>query len=352
MQSYNTIILEKKGGIGYLTLNRPEVFNAISQELIDEMRDALARVDADEEIRVLIITGAGKGFQAGADIRELSVMRPMDILRWNEGIVRNNAAVEDLRQPVIAAINGVAMGGGLELAISCQFRIIEEGVKLGLPEVKLGIIPGTGGTQRLPRLIGKTKAYELLLLGEPIDAQEAYRIGLVNRVVPKGQAVAAAEELAGRIMANAPIAVELCKDAVEIGMDLPIEQAVQYSQKELYHLFQHGRHEGRHKPPSLRSEANSKENNIHKIEGKKMPVEIVMPKLGLTMTEGLIVEWKKKEGDAVTKGEALCFRDREGDLRCGGPGRRRAGKDSGTGTGERSCRGRCRVSSQGRGERV
>lgn len=237
MQSYNTIILEKKGGIGYLTLNRPEVFNAISQELIDEMRDALARVDADEEIRVLIITGAGKGFQAGADIRELSVMRPMDILRWNEGIVRNNAAVEDLRQPVIAAINGVAMGGGLELAISCQFRIIEEGVKLGLPEVKLGIIPGTGGTQRLPRLIGKTKAYELLLLGEPIDAQEAYRIGLVNRVVPKGQAVAAAEELAGRIMANAPIAVELCKDAVEIGMDLPIEQAVQYSQKNCITCF-------------------------------------------------------------------------------------------------------------------
>lgn len=237
MQNYNTIILEKKGGIGYLTLNRPEVFNAISQELIDEMRDALARVDADEEIRVLIITGAGKGFQAGADIRELSVMRPMDILRWNEGIVRNNAAVEDLRQPVIAAINGVAMGGGLELAISCQFRIIEEGVKLGLPEVKLGIIPGTGGTQRLPRLIGKTKAYELLLLGEPIDAQEAYRIGLVNRVVPKGQAVAAAEELAGRIMANAPIAVELCKDAVEIGMDLPLEQAVQYSQKNCITCF-------------------------------------------------------------------------------------------------------------------
>lgn len=237
MQNYNTIILEKKGGIGYLTLNRPEVFNAISQELIDEMRDALARVDADEEIRVLIITGAGKGFQAGADIRELSVMRPMDILRWNEGIVRNNAAVEDLRQPVIAAINGVAMGGGLELAISCQFRIVEEGVKLGLPEVKLGIIPGTGGTQRLPRLIGKTKAYELLLLGEPIDAQEAYRIGLVNRVVPKGQAVAAAEELAGRIMANAPIAVELCKDAVEIGMDLPIEQAVQYSQKNCITCF-------------------------------------------------------------------------------------------------------------------
>ncbi|MGC9323507.1 MAG: enoyl-CoA hydratase/isomerase family protein, partial [Desulfomonilia bacterium] len=230
MKNYTTILLEKKDGIGYLTLNRPEVFNAISQELIDEVRDALALVDKDEEIKVLIITGAGKGFQAGADIRELNVMTPMAILRWNEGVVRINAAIEKLRQPVIAAINGIAMGGGLELAISCQLRIAVEGAKLGLPEVKLGIIPGTGGTQRLPRLVGKTKAYEMLLTGDPIDAEEAYRIGLVNKVVPKGEAVQAAEELARKIMANGPIAVEMCKDAVEIGMDLPIEHAVQYSQ--------------------------------------------------------------------------------------------------------------------------
>ncbi len=237
MHRYETIILEKKNNIGYLILNRPEVFNAINQELIDEVRDALVRVDKDEKIRVLIITGAGKGFQAGADIRDLSAMRPIDILRWNEGLVRINAAVEKLRQPVIAAINGTAMGGGLELALSCQFRIVVENAKLGLPEVKLGIIPGTGGAQRLPRLIGKTRAYELLLLGESIDAEEAYRIGLVNRVVPKGQAVAAAEELAGRIIANAPIAVELCKDAVEIGMGLPMEQAVQYAQKNCITCF-------------------------------------------------------------------------------------------------------------------
>lgn len=237
MKEYKTILLEKKDGIGYLTLNRPEVFNAISQELIDEVRDALALVDRDDEIKVLIITGAGKGFQAGADIRELNVMTPMAILRWNEGVVRINAAVEKLRQPVIAAINGIAMGGGLELAISCQLRVAVEGAKLGLPEVKLGIIPGTGGTQRLPRLVGKTKAYEMLLTGDPIDAQEAYRIGLVNKVVPKGEAVKAAEELARRIIANGPIAVELCKDAVEIGMDLPIEHAVQYSQKNCITCF-------------------------------------------------------------------------------------------------------------------
>ncbi|MBU1208342.1 MAG: enoyl-CoA hydratase-related protein [Pseudomonadota bacterium] len=237
MKEYKTIILEKKDGIGYITLNRPEVFNAISQELIDEFSDALDIVNKDEEIRVLILTGAGKGFQAGADIRELSMMTPMAILRWNEGVLRNHAKLEKLRQPVIAAINGLAMGGGLELALSCSLRIAVEGAKLALPEVKLGIIPGTGGTQRLPRLIGKGKAYELLLTGDMITAEEALKIGLVNKVVPRGEALKAAEELAGKIMANAPIAVEMCKDAVEIGMDLPLEQAVQYSQKNCITCF-------------------------------------------------------------------------------------------------------------------
>lgn len=237
MHRYETIILEKKNNIGYLVLNRPEVLNAISQKLIEEVTDALASVNEDEEIRVLIITGAGKGFQAGADIRELNKLKPMDFLRWDSGLVRMTAAIEKLRQPVIAAINGVAMGGGLELALSCQIRVADEGAKLGLPEVKLGIIPGAGGTQRLPLLVGKARAHEMMLTGDPIDAEEAYRIGLVNRVVPKGQAVAAAEEIAGRIMANAPIAVELCKDAVEIGMDLPMEHGLQYAQKNCLACF-------------------------------------------------------------------------------------------------------------------
>jgi len=237
MKEYKTIILEKKDGIGYITLNRPEVFNAISQELIDEFSDALDTVNKDYEIQVLILTGAGKGFQAGADIRELSMMTPMSILRWNEGVLRNHAKLEKLRQPVIAAINGLAMGGGLELALSCSIRIVVTGAKLALPEVKLGIIPGTGGTQRLPRLIGKGKAYELLLTGDTITAEEALNIGLVNKVVPKGEALTAAEEMARKIMANAPIAVEMCKDAVEIGMDLPLEQAIQYSQKNCITCF-------------------------------------------------------------------------------------------------------------------
>jgi len=237
MKPYKTISVEKKETIGYLTLNRPEVRNAFNQEMIDEIRDALGLIDKDEEIRVLIVTGAGKAFQAGADIAELSVMKPMELLRWNEGIVRINATLEKLRQPVIAAVNGAAMGGGLELALSCTLRVITTSSKLALPEVKLGIIPGTGGTQRLPRLIGKGRAAELVLTGGIIDADEAYRVGLVNRVVRDGEAVKAAEELAKEIIANAPIAVELAKDALEVGKDLPLEQAVQYSQKNCVTCF-------------------------------------------------------------------------------------------------------------------
>lgn len=237
MESYKTIRLDKKEGVGYLTLNRPEVRNAFNQEMIDELGDALRHIEKEEEIRVLIITGAGKAFQAGADIAELSVMAPMEILRWNEGIVRINAALEKLRQPVIAAINGAAMGGGLELAISCTLRIIAESAKMAIPEVKLGIIPGTGGTQRLPRLIGKGRAAELLLTGEIINAQDAYHMGLVNKVAPDNKVVEAAEEMAHRIMSNAPIAVEMAKDALEIGKDLPLEHAVQYSQKNCVTCF-------------------------------------------------------------------------------------------------------------------
>ena len=237
MGSYKTIRLEQKEGIGYLTLNRPEVRNAFNQEMIDELQEALRVIDKDEEIRVLIITGAGKAFQAGADIAELSLMAPMDILRWNEGIVRINGSLEKLRQPVIAAINGAAMGGGLELAISCTLRIMAESAKMALPEVKLGIIPGTGGTQRLPRLIGKGLAAELLLTGDVITAKDANRVGLVNRVVPDGETVKAAEELARKIMSNAPVAVEMAKDALEIGKDLPLEHAVQYSQKNCVTCF-------------------------------------------------------------------------------------------------------------------
>jgi enoyl-CoA hydratase/carnithine racemase len=237
LPEFDTINFQKNNALGYLKLNRPDVRNAFNQTMIDELLTLLPVIDKDASIRVLVITGAGKAFQAGADIAELRSMQPMDILRWNEGIIRINARLESMRQPVIAAINGPALGGGLELAISCTFRVMASTAVAGLPEVKLGIIPGTGGTQRLPRLIGKGRASELLLTGDLIDADECYRIGLVNRVVDAKLLMETAEKLAQRIMVNAPIAVEMAKDAMEIGKDLPLEQAVQYSQKNCITCF-------------------------------------------------------------------------------------------------------------------
>lgn len=229
--SFETITFEKKGKIGYLTLNRPTVFNAINAQLISEFREAISEAEGDDDIRVLIITGAGKAFQAGADISELSKMTPLELHKWNHELLEDWRAVEALRKPVIAAINGYALGGGLELALSCDIRVASENARMGLPEVSLGIIPGTGGPVRLPRLVPKGIAMQMLLTGEPIDAQEAYRIGLVNKVVPEGQAVAAAEEIANKIIKNGPLAVMLVKDVVEVGKDLSLDAAVEYDHK-------------------------------------------------------------------------------------------------------------------------
>ena len=234
---YETIIVERKAGIGYLTLNRPKVFNAISEQMIREMKEAVEELNQDPMVGVVIITGAGKAFQSGADIQELSRMSPLEILRWNQGIVENLEALEKMRQPVIAAINGYALGGGLELALACTLRVAAESAKMGVPEVKIGILPGAGGTQRLPRLIGKGLAAEIILTGDSIDAREAFRIGLVNRVVPDDQLMATAEAIAWKILENAPIAVTLAKDAIEVGKNLPLEGAIQYAQKNCITCF-------------------------------------------------------------------------------------------------------------------
>jgi len=235
--SYETILLERKEGIGYLTLNRPKVFNAINEQMIQEMRKAVEELDRDLTIRVVIITGAGRAFQSGADIEELSRMTPLEILRWNQGVVENFDALEKMRPPVIAAINGYALGGGLELALACTIRVASEAARMGFPEVKIGILPGAGGTQRLPRLIGKGLAAEMILTGEMIDAQEGYRIGLVNRVVPPGRLMTAAEEVARKILGNAPVAIALAKDAIEVGKNLPLDGAIQYAQKNCVTCF-------------------------------------------------------------------------------------------------------------------
>jgi len=234
---YETVILQKRKNIAYLTLNRPEVLNAINSQLMADFRKVLGEVEADSDIRVLIITGAGKAFQAGADIGDLARMTALELHQWNHRMLEGWRELETLSKPVIAAINGFALGGGLELSLACDIRVAAENAKLGLPEVSLGIIPGTGGTQRLPRLIGKGQAMEMLLTGEVISAEEAYRIGLVNRIVPKGQAVAVAEEIALKIIKNGPLAIKMVKDAVEVGEELPLDAAIEYGHKNLLLCF-------------------------------------------------------------------------------------------------------------------
>jgi enoyl-CoA hydratase len=212
---YETLVYEKKGAIGILTINRPEKLNALSNVLISELRALLADIESDDELRVLILTGAGdKAFVAGADIGEL-VERDA---RLGRKVSRERQDVfsrlENLPVPSIAAINGYALGGGLELALACSIRICSERAQFGAPEVKLGIIPGDGGTQRLPRLVGKGKAMEMILTGDFIDAQEAFRIGLVNRVVPHENLLETTMELAKKIASRPPLAVKYAKEAV------------------------------------------------------------------------------------------------------------------------------------------
>lgn len=212
---YKTLLYEKKENIGILTINRPEKLNAISKELTSELKQFLEGLEYDEEIRVLVITGAGdKAFVAGADIQELvdrDARLGRKVSRERQEIF---SLIENLHIPVIAAVNGYALGGGLELALACSIRISSDKAQFGAPEVKLGIIPGDGGTQRLPRLVGLGRAMEMILTGDFIDAQEAYRIGLVNRVYSHDQLMEKAMELAQKIASRPPLAVRFAKDAV------------------------------------------------------------------------------------------------------------------------------------------
>ena len=235
--AFETIIFEKRNNIGYITFNRPDVLNAISTQLLTELKQAIEEIAQDKDIRVVIITGAGRAFMAGADISQLVKMNPLEVNEWNHRIVEYFGALEKLKQPVIAAINGFALGGGLEASLACDIRVAAENAKLGQPEVSLGIIPGGGGTPRLPRTVGTAKAMELLLTGDIIDAQEAYRIGLINKVVPEGEAVKAAEEIAARIIKRGPIATAMVKDAVVVGKDMPLDAAIDYAHKNLTLCF-------------------------------------------------------------------------------------------------------------------
>jgi len=212
---YKTLIYEKKDDIGVLTVNRPDKLNAISNELTSELSSLLAELEKDDKLRVLVITGAGdKAFVAGADIQELVDRDARMGRRVSHERQEIFSRIENLPIPVIAAVNGYALGGGLELALACNIRICSEKAQFGAPEVKLGIIPGDGGTQRLPRLVGLGRAMEMILTGDFIDAQEAYRIGLANRVVPPEELMNAAMELAQKIASRPPLAVRYAKEAV------------------------------------------------------------------------------------------------------------------------------------------
>jgi len=214
------VLYEKKGPIAYVTINRPKVLNALNKATIAELNAVFKDARDDAAVRGVILTGAGdKAFAAGADIAEMANDTPGDAEDKSRHGQRLTRVIENLGKPVIAAVNGLALGGGCELTMACTIRLSVEAAKFGQPEVTIGIIPGYGGTQRLPRLVGKGRALQLILTGEMIDAQEAYRIGLVNEIVPNANLVARAEAILNRIGANAPVAVKLAIDAANQGLD-------------------------------------------------------------------------------------------------------------------------------------
>jgi len=225
--AYENLLYEKREGIAFITFNRPKVLNALNRQTIEELRDALLHARGDDAIRVLILTGAGeKSFVAGADIGELSQQTPVrgkEFSLFGQSVLH---VLETMGKPSICAINGFALGGGCEVAMACTIRIASKTAKVGQPEVKLGIIPGYGGTQRLTRLCGKGTAHELCLTGEMITAEEAMRIGLVNHVYEPAELLPAAEALAKKIIANAPVAVRYTMEAIERGVEMPQEEGL------------------------------------------------------------------------------------------------------------------------------
>ncbi len=223
--AYESVLYEKRQGIAYATVNRPEKLNALNRAVLVELRDCLDDTREDADVRAVILAGAGRSaFVAGADVSEIAECDAATGTQFSRRGQELMNFIEGLEKPVIAAVHGYALGGGCELAMACTLRVASETARFGLPEVKLGIIPGYGGTQRLARLVGKGHALEMILTGEPITAQEAYRIGLVNLVVPEDKLRTSAEGVARKIAANPASAVALAMRAVQHGLETTVSE--------------------------------------------------------------------------------------------------------------------------------
>jgi enoyl-CoA hydratase len=229
--SFENILLEKEDGIATITFNRPDALNALNNQTRAEFYSAMKDVAADNDIKVVILTGAGRAFVAGSDIKELKQTTSLDA----HNIHRLGMVVEKMEKPVIAAVNGFALGGGCEIVMACDIIIASDKARFGQPEINLGIIPGGGATQRLPRLVGVCKAKELILTGDIIKAEEAEKIGLVNRVVPGENLMAAAKEIAKKIASKSQATVRLAKDVINKGMQTSLETGLDY-EREIYSL--------------------------------------------------------------------------------------------------------------------
>jgi enoyl-CoA hydratase len=224
--AYELLTFDVADRIATITVNRPDKLNALNDAVMDELRTAIAEARRRRDVGAVLLTGAGRAFVAGADIAELADQRAIEGKARAERGQRVFRRFETSPKPTLAAVNGFALGGGCELAMACHMRIASEAAKFGQPEVKLGIVPGYGGSQRLPRIVGKGRALQLLLTGEMIDAAEAYRIGLVNRVVPAADLIPAARALLTTILAQGPLAVAHCIEAVDRGLDMGLDDAI------------------------------------------------------------------------------------------------------------------------------
>jgi enoyl-CoA hydratase/carnithine racemase len=234
--TFETILLDKQEGVGLITLNRPDALNALNGQLLSELGEALLALDADDAIGAVIVTGSEKAFAAGADIKEMSGLTFADVLKEDKfaGI---NAVFAKVRKPVIAAVSGYALGGGCEIAMACDFIIAAESAKFGQPEIKLGVIPGIGGSQRLTRLVGKSKAMDMMLTGRMMDAVEAERAGLVSRIVPTEDLLDSVMEIAASIAELSMPSVSLAKEATNRALETTLAEGLLVERRLFHSLF-------------------------------------------------------------------------------------------------------------------